>query len=193
MLRRSPCCLYICILPPIKFWMPEPIFMKLWVHIMAPEPISTAYLINPSHQSVCLSCASLLLLGKGPVKFILPFVARQRLGKHVPAATNIRKNRKIVGHSRDNEEMLEASFSMWSVSCQESRRLILPRTSCYNLHQVLSYLSCVDGVIYIYIQLTVSLSEWRSSKLEWDDYFLTDPRRKQNRCVSEIIDLFRKF
>jgi hypothetical protein len=33
---------------------PEPIFMKLRLYIMAPEPISKAYFINPSHQSVCL-------------------------------------------------------------------------------------------------------------------------------------------
>jgi hypothetical protein len=43
----------LCI-PPINFWIPEPIFMKLGMYIMAPEPISTAYYINPSHQSVCL-------------------------------------------------------------------------------------------------------------------------------------------
>jgi hypothetical protein len=28
--------------------MPEPIFMKLGMYIMAPEPISTAYFRNPS-------------------------------------------------------------------------------------------------------------------------------------------------
>jgi hypothetical protein len=33
---------------------------------MAPEPISTAYLINTSHQSVCL-CVLLLLLSNGSV------------------------------------------------------------------------------------------------------------------------------
>jgi hypothetical protein len=37
---RSPCCLCI---PPINFWMPEPNFMKLGMHIMAPGPISTEY------------------------------------------------------------------------------------------------------------------------------------------------------
>jgi hypothetical protein len=34
--------------------MPEPVVMKLGLYIMAPGPISTAYFINPSHQSVCL-------------------------------------------------------------------------------------------------------------------------------------------
>jgi hypothetical protein len=36
--------------PPINFRIPEPVFMKL----VAPEPISSAYFINPSRQSVCL-------------------------------------------------------------------------------------------------------------------------------------------
>jgi hypothetical protein len=40
--------------PPYNFWMPKPTFMKLCVYIMTPEPISTAYFINPSHQSVSL-------------------------------------------------------------------------------------------------------------------------------------------
>jgi hypothetical protein len=32
---------------------PEPNFMNLGMYIMASEPISKAYFINPSHQSVC--------------------------------------------------------------------------------------------------------------------------------------------
>jgi hypothetical protein len=34
--------------PLINFWIPEPIFMKLHMHIMVPEPISSAYFINPT-------------------------------------------------------------------------------------------------------------------------------------------------
>jgi hypothetical protein len=41
--------------------MPEPIIMKLGTYIMAPEPISMAYFINPAHQ---------------------PLIARQQLGKN---------------------------------------------------------------------------------------------------------------
>jgi hypothetical protein len=52
---------------------------------MAPEPISTAYFINPSHQSVCLYVYPPIVarqqLGKNR-----PIVARQRLGKNVSAA-----------------------------------------------------------------------------------------------------------
>jgi hypothetical protein len=40
--------------PNINLWMIEQIFMKFGMYIMAPEPISTAHVINPSHQFVCL-------------------------------------------------------------------------------------------------------------------------------------------
>jgi hypothetical protein len=39
---RSPCCLCLCIPPFQLFWMAKPIFMKLGLYIMAPEPNSTA-------------------------------------------------------------------------------------------------------------------------------------------------------
>jgi hypothetical protein len=58
-----PVCTIMCI-PRTNFWMTEPIFMKLGMYIMALEPISTAYFINPSHQCVCMC----LLLGNGSVK-----------------------------------------------------------------------------------------------------------------------------
>jgi hypothetical protein len=74
-LIQSPCCLYVCESPPINFWMPEPIFMKPGMYIMAPEPISMAYFINPSHQSLCLYVYP-------------PNVAKQRLGKNVTATKN---------------------------------------------------------------------------------------------------------
>jgi hypothetical protein len=58
---RSPCCLCVC----------EAVVMKLSMYVMIPEPISIAYFINSSRQSVCIP----------------PIVARQRLGKRVIAAT----------------------------------------------------------------------------------------------------------
>jgi hypothetical protein len=76
------CVVYACE-NPRNFWMPEPIFIKLSMYIMAPEPISMVYLTNPFHQSVCVC--------------IPPIVARQRLGKQVSAATNTRNNKIIVG------------------------------------------------------------------------------------------------
>jgi hypothetical protein len=108
----SPCCLGI---PPINFWMAEPVFMQLGMYIMAPEPISTAYFINPCHQSVCLYV-------------YLFIVARQRLGKNVSAATNTRRyNRRIVGR---------VVFCADRVLSKESRRLVLPRTYCYFIGQI---------------------------------------------------------
>jgi hypothetical protein len=82
--------------------------MKLGMYIMATEPISTMYFINPSHQSVGF-----------PV--YPPIVTRQWLGKHVPAATNTRthNNRRIVGR---------VVFYAVRVVSKESRRLVLPRT-----------------------------------------------------------------
>jgi hypothetical protein len=100
-LMRSPCvCVYH---PPINFWMPEPVFMKLGMYIMAREPILTAYFINASHQSVCLyMCIPLSLLGNGSVK-TLP---RQRI-----------HNRKIVAR---------VVFCAVCVVPKEISRLILP-------------------------------------------------------------------
>jgi hypothetical protein len=54
--------------------------------------------LHKSLPSVCMSvCVSLLpLVRTGSVKCIPPFIARQRLGKYVPAATNAHNNRRIV-------------------------------------------------------------------------------------------------
>jgi hypothetical protein len=72
--------------------MPEQILIKLGMitRIMVTEPISTAYVINPSHQFLCL--------------YVHPnIVARQRLG-----------NRKHA----TMEVLLEASLSLLPVSNQ---------------------------------------------------------------------------
>jgi hypothetical protein len=76
--------------------MPEPIFMKLGIYIMTPEPISTAYFINPP-ISVCVCI------------YTHPIVARQRPSKSVTAATNTHAT---------VEELLCASFSVLSVLYQ---------------------------------------------------------------------------
>jgi hypothetical protein len=68
---RSPCCLSLCLylcLPPNNILVPEPIYMKFDIYVMLLEPISTAYFINPSHQSVCLCVYPRLSpLGNGSV------------------------------------------------------------------------------------------------------------------------------
>jgi hypothetical protein len=52
--------------------MPEPVFMKLRMHIMTPKRLSMLYLINYCDQSICISVS---LLGNGLVKT----VPRQRI------------------------------------------------------------------------------------------------------------------
>jgi hypothetical protein len=80
---------------------------------MTPEPISTAYFINPSHQSVCLYVHPLSLLGNGSVK-------------NVTAATNTYAT---------IEELLDSIvFYAVRVISKESRRLVLPRTCFIIVH-----------------------------------------------------------
>jgi hypothetical protein len=70
--------------------MPQPIFVKLGMYIMAPE---RTY-INLSHQSICLYVYSSI-------------VARQRLGENIIMAPNTHAT---------IQELLDASFSMQTVS-----------------------------------------------------------------------------
>jgi hypothetical protein len=44
--------------------------MKLSMYIMASEPISKVYFINPSHKPMCLYVYPRLLLGNGSVKML---------------------------------------------------------------------------------------------------------------------------
>jgi hypothetical protein len=88
--------------------MPEQIFMKLVMYINSHQPISKAYVINPSHPSVCLHLYH-------------PTVARQPLGKNVTAATNTRAT---------TEEFGRVFFYAVHVTSKDNSRLILPRTSC---------------------------------------------------------------
>jgi hypothetical protein len=48
--------------------------------------MSTARFINPPPPNLCVCVSLLSLLGKGLVKCLPPFIARQRLCEHVPAA-----------------------------------------------------------------------------------------------------------
>jgi hypothetical protein len=74
--------------------MPEPMFMKLGTYNMTPDPVSKGNFIYPAHHSVCLYV-------------YLSNIARQRLGKNLTAAMNTQ---------RTTEELLEASFSMRSIT-----------------------------------------------------------------------------
>jgi hypothetical protein len=80
--------------------------MKLGVYIMDPEPISTAFFINPSHQSVCLSVYPPIVT-RQRLYIKIHVVARQQLGINITTATNIQAT---------VEELLDVSFSMQSMS-----------------------------------------------------------------------------
>jgi hypothetical protein len=116
--------------------MPEPILTKLGMYIMAPEPISTPYFINPSHQSVCVSLLSLLSNGsisKFPWQRIHATIyelldacvclcIRLSLLGNGSVKTFLRKRRTVGG----------VVFYAVHVVSEESRRLVLPRSSCFN-------------------------------------------------------------
>jgi hypothetical protein len=60
--------LFLCLwILPINFWMRERLLMKVSIYVMASEPISTVYFINPSHQSVSVCVFLLSLIGNGSV------------------------------------------------------------------------------------------------------------------------------
>jgi hypothetical protein len=81
--------------------------MELGMYVIAPEPISTVYFINLSHQSLCLYVYSLT-------------VVRQRFGKNFIAATNTETtNKGIVGR---------VVFHAARIVSKKSRLLVLPRT-----------------------------------------------------------------
>jgi hypothetical protein len=64
-------CVCVHVSHPISFWIPETIFTKFGMYIMAPELNSAAYIICSSYQSVCL--------------YVYPAIfARQRFCKTFP-------------------------------------------------------------------------------------------------------------
>jgi hypothetical protein len=99
-LMRSSWCLCI---PRINFWMPEPLFMKLGMYIMAAEPIS----IPPI--SLCVNTC---------------IIARQRVCKIVTEAMNI--------HAKNRRFYESVVFYTICVVSKENKRLVLPRTSCFS-------------------------------------------------------------
>jgi hypothetical protein len=60
------------------------------MYIVAPGPISTAIFIGIPPISLCV-CMCISVIVTSSVKCIRPFDTRQRLGKHVPTATNTRR------------------------------------------------------------------------------------------------------
>jgi hypothetical protein len=117
-LMISSYCLCMCVrIPRINFWMSGSVFKKLGMYIMAPEAISTAYFINPSHQSLCLYINHLI-------------VARQRLSKKRYRCNEyISNNTGIVG---------DVVFYAVRVLSKENRWSVLSITFCFKQSEILT-------------------------------------------------------
>jgi hypothetical protein len=76
----SPRCLCLCIPSYQHFNAWTSLYETWYLYIMAPEQISTAHFINPSHQSVS--------------RCVFAIVTRQRLSKNGTAATNVLAKKK---------------------------------------------------------------------------------------------------
>jgi hypothetical protein len=148
---------YVPLNPPLlTVECPNRIFKKTWcVHHGTWAHLRGV--LHKSLQSICVSIYASLqsLLGKGSVKYIPPFFARQRIGKYVPAKMNTRNNRRIVGHvclwvclcilpsllgnssaytfPRQRIIVGGVVFKPVRVVSKESRRLVLPRISCFEI------------------------------------------------------------
>jgi hypothetical protein len=126
----------------------------MYSYIMASQPISMAYFTNPSHLSVSVYVSLLSLLGKGLVKCIPLFVVGKRLvNMYVHAAQNTCNNRRTVRRvclwvcvciplsllrnnslktfPRQRRIVGGVIFYAVRVVSKESRRSVLPRSSCF--------------------------------------------------------------
>jgi hypothetical protein len=89
---------------------PEPVFMKLGMYIMTPEPHLNGVLhksLPPVCVSLCIS--NLSLIGNGSIK-------RYRDNEYTS------NDKQIIGR---------VVFSAVRVVSKENRRLVLPRTPCF--------------------------------------------------------------
>jgi hypothetical protein len=97
----SPCCL--CIPPPINF-------LIAWTNLYETWYVNISWHLNPSQRRT----SKIPLISPCVCMCIPLIVARQRLGKHVPMATNTRNIRNVGG----------VIFYAVRVVSKESRRLI---------------------------------------------------------------------
>jgi hypothetical protein len=152
-----------------NFYETRYVYHDTWVHLNGA--------LHKSPPSVCVSvCVSLLLFqDNGSVRCIPVFGARQRLGKHVSAATNTRNNRRIVGRvclrfclcilsflsynsvktfSRLRRTVGGVFFCTVRVVSKESRLLFLPRTYCLYI-----FLQLYDNGFLYRSQITLVLDK----------------------------------
>jgi hypothetical protein len=162
--------------------MPEPVFMKLGMHIMGTEPISTAYFINPSQSVLCACMCTPPIVAKQRLDQVYPTIPcsvntfppqriHATIGEVLRASFSVRSlsyQRRVCGsvyppvvarwqlRSCGNEQFLEASFSMRTVSYQMRRRLFFSK----------NFLFCISNYSSIsYIKHSVSEMEFVSAMI----------------------------
>jgi hypothetical protein len=114
---RSPSCLCVCVSPYqlLNAWtyLPETwyVYYGNWSHLNG--------VLHKSLPSICMyACVSLMSLqGNGSVNCISPFGAKQRLGKHVPTATNTRNDKRIVRRFIFYTVRVLTKESLWVFLC----------------------------------------------------------------------------
>jgi hypothetical protein len=121
MLMSSPCCVCVpvSVTPPTYVSTFEYLNQSSWNLVYHKNGARLNGVLHLSLQSVCVSvCLSFLsLLGKGSVKCLPSFIARQRLSNGVPAAMKNCSRRRFL-------------LSPYRIS-KKNRLLLLQRISCY--------------------------------------------------------------
>jgi hypothetical protein len=95
----------ICVSVYLSFRVLEPVFMKVGI----------SWQLSPSVY-VCM-CIPPIVARRKLGKMIRSFFARQRLGKHVPAATNACNNRRIIGRFIFCAIHVLSKESLWVCLC----------------------------------------------------------------------------
>jgi hypothetical protein len=109
---------------PIKFWMPEPIFIKPGIYHGTSAHFSGV--LHKSCPSVCIhTCITFSLLRTGSVK-IRPSLLSNGTTEALPWQWI---------HRQQNNCWTVALYAVRIIVSKESRRLVLPRTSCSTSHR----------------------------------------------------------
>jgi hypothetical protein len=99
----------VCVSPLSAF---ECLKQSLWNLLCISWHLNTSQRLS-SYQFEC----PLSLLSNGSVNYIPSFMARQRIGNHVPAATYTSNNRRIVGHVVFYSVRVISENSLWVFLC----------------------------------------------------------------------------
>jgi hypothetical protein len=95
---------------------------------------------------VCVSLQS--FQGNGSVKFIPPFYAKQRLGRHLPTAKNTSYNTRIVGRLIFYAVFVLSKGSLWVCLCILLRLLGNNSVKTFSKEKLLAVLFSILSVSY---------------------------------------------